>query len=210
MLTEFKRRKHIFLPILVILSIIGFVHYSSSISFNSLSNSNNSSVLKQQILISSNTNGKAAKYVPKFKKLTFIDYDFDFTKVTYTSTNEKFTSTYKSMNRDDGIVEDSSVNYFPGKQTILIMSVIGNSSPYGRDRNFEQFLETILSIVEDQSDYIISLSLLCNNPDEFNNIQKYFENELENNLELFSTLFESIIIVSAPFLDENSGFNRNE
>ena len=88
MLTEFKRRKHIFLPILVILSIIGFVHYSSSILFNSLSNSNNSSVLKQQILISSNTNGKAAKYVPKFKKLTFIDYDFDFTKVTYTSTNE--------------------------------------------------------------------------------------------------------------------------
>ena len=45
------------------------------------------------------------------------------------------------MNRDDGIVEDSSVNYFPGKQTILIMSVIGNSSPYGRDRNFEQFLK---------------------------------------------------------------------
>lgn len=210
MLTALKRKRHILLPILVILSIIGFVHYSSSILFNTSSNSNNSSFLKLQIPISSNTNGKAAKYVPKFKKLTFIDYDFDFTKVTYTSTNEKFTSTYKSMNRDDGIVEDSSVNYFPGKQTILIMSVIGNSSPYGRDRNFEQFLKTILSIVEDQSDYIISLSLLCNNPDEFNNIQKYFENELENNLELFSTLFESIIIVSAPFLDENSGFNRNE
>lgn len=195
-----KRKKQVFLPLIIVLSIVVFVYYASSIQFN-IQSSNFGS--KFPSLLSHEEN---IKNIPIFNKVTFIDYDHQYTKVKYTSTNENFTNAYKNPNPDD----KSRTNYFPGKQTILVMSVIGNSSPYGRDRNFQQFLKTLITIVDNQPNYIISLALLSNNPEEFSNIQKYFEDEQENDLNYLFNLFESITLISAPFLDENSGFNRNE
>ncbi|KAL6454140.1 mnn9 Mannan polymerase complex subunit mnn9 [Candida maltosa Xu316] len=89
------------------------------------------------------------------------------------------------------------------------MSVIGNSAPYGKDREFSHFIQTILTLVENQPNYIFSLALLSNNDDEFSRIQGFFEDET-NDLGLLSSIFESISIISAPFLDQNTGFSREE
>ncbi|RCK65121.1 Mannan polymerase complex subunit mnn9 [Candida viswanathii] len=204
--TELKRKKHVFLPLLIVLSIVGFFLYTSSlaVTIRSTASSAFPNIPAQQPQQQAAQAGSQQRPLPKFEKLTFTDYDFDYTKVTYTSTNPKFTQGRK-LHQDT-----QAVTYFPGKQTVLIMSVIGNSAPYGRDRDFGHFIKSIMTIAENQPDYIISLALLCNGDEEFSKIQKFFMDEAENNIEFLLTVFESITLISAPFLDKNAGFERHE
>ena len=104
-----------------------------------------------------------------FTKFIHKDPQFDFTKITYTSTNKKFKTNNIKVDEETGDTTEV-VN----KPTVLIMSVIGNNEPYGSDRHFDGFMLTILSLVENQPDYEFSLGLLNNNEEEFIKIQNYF------------------------------------
>lgn len=91
--------------------------------------------------------------------------------------------------------------------TLLIISAIGNSMPYGKDRTFADFIHTINSLSAHQdSNLRLNLGFLSNDPDEFTRIKAFINEEQE----VLSKYYEKITIVLAPFLDENVGFDRHE
>lgn len=221
---ELKRRKKLLLPLALISGIIVLVFFTNyNYSFTTSSHpvlssshkSNNAFPTLDQtsstkarpnpgnLIANQNDKSTTGTY---FTKFIHKDPQFDFTKITYISTNKKFKTNNIKVDEETGDTTEV-VN----KPTVLIMSVIGNNEPYGSDRHFDGFMLTILSLVENQPDYEFSLGLLNNNEEEFIKIQNYFEKNLQKELsETLSSIFKSISLISAPFLDQNTGFSREQ
>lgn len=191
---ELKRRKKLLLPLALISGIIVllfFTNYNYSFTTSShpvLSSSHKSNNAFPTLDQTSSTKARPnpgnliANQKDKsqtgtyFTKFIHKDPQFDFTKITYTSTNKKFKTNNIKVDEETGDTTEV-VN----KPTVLIMSVIGNNEPYGSDRHFDGFMLTILSLVENQPDYEFSLGLLNNNEEEFIKIQNYFEKTYKKN-----------------------------
>ncbi|EGW30593.1 uncharacterized protein SPAPADRAFT_63434 [Spathaspora passalidarum NRRL Y-27907] len=91
--------------------------------------------------------------------------------------------------------------------SILILSTIDNGKSYGNQRELKHFMISIFSLLEHQDHpYQASLGFLCNEASEFKNIVKY----IESHAILLSKSFKKITLISAPFLNSNSGINPDQ
>ncbi|KAG7666341.1 uncharacterized protein J8A68_000131 [[Candida] subhashii] len=146
-----------------------------------------------QINVSSSSSIRTKSHYNKF---VHEDTTFNYTRIQYSVLN--LHSIPKQLRTHSQPHE---------KPTVLIASSIGQSEPYGQARTFGDFVHTVNSISSHQENRLrISLGLLCNNPIEFANITNY----IETNSDKLSKLYEKITLISAPFLDKNAGFSREE
>lgn len=90
--------------------------------------------------------------------------------------------------------------------SVLILSAIGKDQPYGKDRLFSDFMKTIHTIIENQPDLQFNLGLSSNYLTEFENIQKFID---ENDAQYFK-YFNTITIVSAPDLEQTASGDDEE
>lgn len=94
------------------------------------------------------------------------------------------------------------------KPTILILSAIGKDQPYGKDRQFIDFMKSVQTIIENQPDFQFNLGLSTNYLTEFESIQRYID---EFDSQLFQ-YFNTITLVSAPDLEhigDEEGLSRD-
>ncbi|RLV93923.1 Vanadate resistance protein [Spathaspora sp. JA1] len=118
----------------------------------------------------------------------------------------KVEHTDKSYQISTVVYEKNTPSDLENKNSVIILSSIGNDRSYGNDRDFRKFLEVVNHIVKvkDTSKYEFSLGIQCNDETEYSNIKSIIASKQE---ELYSIL-SRITLVSAPFLEHQVGLTR--
>ena len=106
------------------------------------------------------------------------DYEeLDYTKIVY----------------DTGVID-------PHRPLVLVLSSVGDSESYGKDRLFPDFYKTIISQINDG--YTFSLGLLFGNHEELERVDGMLKDIV--NPEAIS----KVTLIYAPFLEKQQGFDR--
>lgn len=88
------------------------------------------------------------------------------------------------------------------KDTVLVLSTIGNGKSYGKDKTIDDLFNTIQSF--DFSVNQMSVGFLIGNEEEFENVVHYFEKYFAGlNYKTQDSYIKKITLLSAPFIEEN-------
>lgn len=116
--------------------------------------------------------------VQNFKRVEFHDVYANFTKITY------------------------DTHYSGPKPSVLFLSSIGGSGSYGKDRNFEDLMNTLES--QRQPDYDYSYAFLFASHEEFRNVDSRINRLMQPHM------VNKVTLIYAPFLEKDLGFTRDE
>ncbi|ABN65744.2 predicted protein [Scheffersomyces stipitis CBS 6054] len=133
-----------------------------------------------------------------YVKNIFVDEEFNYTKVEYVSNNQRSNGNIP--------VKNSPFDDRKTRPTVLIVSTIASNSGYGEGRTFVDFFDTISTLYQHDT-HDISLAFLINSASEFSKVETIFNTN--------SSIYENpalrkVTLLSAPFLEENSGFSRDQ
>ncbi|CUM55681.1 uncharacterized protein AC631_02857 [Debaryomyces fabryi] len=137
----------------------------------------------------------ASKARKAFKKKVYIDDEFEYSKITYANTKLVNSETDKSM---------------------LIVSSIGSKDSYGKDKAFEDLMNTIGLI--DYEANSISLGFLVGEKEEFGKVETFLDNYFNNlaktdanNKKSLAQYVNKVTLLTAPFIDKAfQSIDRND
>ncbi|CAK9439974.1 uncharacterized protein LODBEIA_P40740 [Lodderomyces beijingensis] len=180
---KFRRYWSLFTVVLVVLAV------GSIYNFLTISPSTSSAHLSSKGTTESphpNADPAAADGSP-YTTTSYFDEAFNFKKIEYE------------------VKKKSPSSSSHEKPTILILSTIGKSEPYGPDRSVDDFFKTIFTLLDGNlSKFDFSIGILSNFRNEHDKVQKYLN---KNNAKL-SKYFSKMTLAHAPPLEEIAGVSR--
>ncbi|KAG7660479.1 uncharacterized protein J8A68_006007, partial [[Candida] subhashii] len=140
-------------------------------------------------------NTKILSKVPRRLWILLVPTYYD--KSEYTDISSNYTTIEYLRSQENSTTENPS---------ILFLSAIAGKDSYGPERKIHDFIAVLNTIAENQDSLHINMALLCNDFHELQNVITYIESKSET----LSQVYGKITIISAPFLDKNQGFARDQ
>ncbi|KAK6204454.1 Anp1-domain-containing protein [Scheffersomyces amazonensis] len=197
------------LATLLVLSVISICVYKSQDSLLPFMNINNESSVSHGSVSSINSD-KQLEEVAKVDQTQEDQKDqveqnqnhngSSFIKSEYKSA----TSPYKRVE----FLSPTLINH--NNNSVLILVLIGPKSPFGRDRNFEEFMATIGKLyANSETELTISMGFLINVEEEFDKVVQFFDLNFEKLIQEAPTPISRITVSTNTDLDKNLGFSRD-